>query len=225
MDLIKPQSTTFSRKYKSDMDKSKRKVIPSHRITRFFPKSTASDNESGCDVEKVYEAMARFVCEDEHVTLPAIKTLVTGMNPSFPFNYRDLRHSCFKVYLEERAKVVQVIENLDARIALSIDMVKLDTYGLRRPKDSDEQDLFDILCLRAHFIDDNWKPKSWVLYYGDVDRIMEIGYDKTILKRISDLRIENKISTVTHGYRDMIYEVIEVVEDQVKEKKTLQVKC
>ncbi|KAK1385536.1 putative zinc finger BED domain-containing protein RICESLEEPER 1-like [Heracleum sosnowskyi] len=207
------------------MDKGKRKIIPSHRIARFFPKSTASDNESGCDVEKVYEAMARFICQEEHVTLPAIKMLVTEMNPSFPFSYLDLGRSIFKVYLEERAKVIQIMENLDARIALSVDIVKLDTYGLRKPKGSDEQDLFDILCLRAHFIDDNWKPKSWVLYYGDVDRIMETGYDRTILKRISDLRIESKISTVTRGYREMHYEVVEVVEDLVKEKKTLQIKC
>ncbi|WOG83470.1 hypothetical protein DCAR_0102645 [Daucus carota subsp. sativus] len=130
----------------------------------------------------------------------------------FSFSSDELKGSCLEIYQEERAKVIKIFEKLDGRVALSIDLLRLDTYGLPRPKDCDEPEIIDYLCVRAHFIDDNWKPKSWVLYY-------------TILKCISDMRIENKIFTVTRAYDIMYSELIKVVENQAKEKKTLQSKC
>ncbi|WOG83469.1 hypothetical protein DCAR_0102644 [Daucus carota subsp. sativus] len=148
-----------------------------------------------------------------------------GVNPGFSFSYGEFKGSCLKVYQEGVAKVIKILENLDGQIALSIELLRLDTYGLPRPKDCDEPEIIDYLCVRAHFIDDNWKPKSWVLYYVDADHIMETGYEKTILKCILDMRIENKIFTVTRAYDNMYFELIEVVENQAKEKKTLQSNC
>ncbi|KAK1385529.1 hypothetical protein POM88_023264 [Heracleum sosnowskyi] len=212
---------------KSDMDKGKCKIGQTNRITGYYHKSTVCNNEAGCDVDKAYEAMGMIMCRAEQMTIGAAKQLMTGLNPNIPFSRGELKRGCLKVYKEEKAKVIQIMENLDSRIAFSMDLLRLDTYGLRRPKpeDSYEQDIFDHMCLRAHFIDDNWKPKSWVLYYGDIDDIMDTGYGKTILKSISDLRIESKISTVTRGYYNWYTDMIEAVEDLVKEKKTLQIRC
>ncbi|KAK1385537.1 zinc finger BED domain-containing protein RICESLEEPER 1-like [Heracleum sosnowskyi] len=212
------------------MDEGKRKIVPSNLITSFFPRAdkqqdnSARNNESGCDVEQGYVAMGRFVCAVE-VSFPAVKDLTKILNPSFSFSYPELERSCLKVYREERAKVMQTMENLDGLIALSMDTLRRDTYDYHSYELPEGRTVFDYLCVRAHFIDDNWDPKSWVIYYVDVDDVYKNGTEKTILKCLSDLHIESKISTITPGDRINYDDMIETLKDQLKEKKKLQIKC
>ncbi|KAL8100472.1 zinc finger BED domain-containing protein RICESLEEPER 1-like [Apium graveolens] len=206
------------------MGKRKHKISPRHDITRFFPRSTARNNDSDRDVNKVYQAMAKFVCEAEKVSFSAVGSLIMETDPSFPFCYHELEHSCLKFYQKEKAKVMQTLENLDGLIALSMDIFRKVTSNSHCPE-MPEETIADSLCLRAHFIDDNWEPKSWVLYYADTDHICEHGTYNTIAKCLLDLRIENKISTITPGDRENYSDEIEAIKDHLKEKKKLQIKC
>ncbi|KAK1392708.1 hypothetical protein POM88_011764 [Heracleum sosnowskyi] len=155
-------------------------IVPSNLITSFFPRAdkqegnSARNNESGCDVEQGYEAMGRFVCAVE-VSFPAVKDLTKILYPSFPFSYPELKRSCLKVYQEERAKVMQTMENLDGLIALSMDILRRDTCDYHSYELPEGRTVFD----------DVYKK----------------GTEKTILKCLSDLHIESKISTITPGDR------------------------
>lgn len=173
-----------------DMDRGKRKFDPEADKQQ---DNFARNNESNCNVEGTYEEMGRFVCSAE-VSFPVVKDLLMAVNPNFPFSNLELKRSCLKVYQEEKAKVMQTLENLDGLIALSMDIFRRDStdyYSFQLP--------YDYLCLRAHFIDDNWELKSWVIYYAGIDHIYKNGFDKTILKCLLDLHIESKISTITPG--------------------------
>ncbi|WOG83468.1 hypothetical protein DCAR_0102643 [Daucus carota subsp. sativus] len=212
------------------MDKGKRKFEESNRITRYFSRADkqqanpASNNESGINVEGVYESMGRFVCSAE-ISFSSIKKLTMMMNPSFPFSYLELKRSCLKVYQEEKAKVVQTMEKLDGLIALSMDILRRDTYDYYSLELPEGRTVFDYLCLRAHFIDDNWEPKSWVICYIDTDHIFKNGAEKTILKCLSDFHIEKKISTITPRDRSEYDDMIETLKNLPNEKKKLQIKC
>ncbi|XP_074347244.1 zinc finger BED domain-containing protein RICESLEEPER 2-like [Apium graveolens] len=198
------------------MDRGKRKFVPEADKQQ---DNFTRNNESNCNVEGIYEEMGRFVCSAE-VSFSSVKDLMRAVNPKFPFSYLELKRSCLKVYQEEKAKVMHTLENLDGLIALSMDILRRDStdyYSFQLP--------LDYLCLRAHFIEDNWELKSWVIYYAGIDHIYKNGFDKTILKCLLDLHIESKISTITPGDIFKYDDIVGTVKDQLKEKKKLQIKC
>ncbi|KAL8100468.1 hypothetical protein AgCh_032650 [Apium graveolens] len=80
--------------------------------------NSALNDDSGCDIENAYEAMG---------------------------SYLVLKRRCLKVYQEERAKVMQTMENLDGFVALSLDILRRDTYDYHSYELPEGRTLFDYL--------------------------------------------------------------------------------
>lgn len=92
-----------------------------------------------------------------------------------------------ETYDEVKAKVKQVLSNLDGQISLSIDILRYEKrYYYRR----------DYLCLSAHFIDSNWKMKKWVLRFRRDDDMKELPHE-LLLNAVKEWEIVGKISAIT----------------------------
>ncbi|GMY27992.1 zinc finger BED domain-containing protein RICESLEEPER 2-like [Fagus crenata] len=95
-----------------------------------------------------------------------------------------LKAECLKIFKEERVKIKQVLADLDGQIGLSY------------------------LCA-AHFIDDGWEVKKWVLSLCHVWE-EEDDVSKVLLKCLSDWNIETKISMITMKM-DSLAEIQEII--------------
>ncbi|KAH0648371.1 hypothetical protein KY285_033619 [Solanum tuberosum] len=88
------------------------------------------------------------------------------------------------------------------------------------PTSDCEETCFDFICLRVHFISEDWKLRSWVVSFKSFD-----AYDDYVgetMQCLSDFGIEDKICAVTvHSYLDFD-EVIDAIKSKLLEKKRLQ---
>ncbi|KAK3025357.1 hypothetical protein RJ639_043866 [Escallonia herrerae] len=184
-------------------------------------------NEHVFDKQKAYRAMAMFVCT-EKVSPRAFlgdsfKEVLKITNPGFHVSFATLERHCLKLYEEETEKIKQVFRDLDGQVSLSMDILRHDTYNVCSYKLPEGQTVFDYMCLTVHFIDDKWKLNNRVVYFGSLYYTTEYAPEKVILKCLSDLEIENKVSTVTmlngFEYDDMA----EAVKDRVQGKKLLRI--
>ncbi|KAK2971028.1 hypothetical protein RJ640_025802 [Escallonia rubra] len=184
-------------------------------------------NEHVFDEQKAYRAMAMFVCS-EKVSPRAFlgdsfKEVLKITNPGFHVSFATLERHCLKLYKEETEKIKQVFRDFDGQVSLSMDILRHNTYDVRSYKLPQGQTVFDYMCLTVHFIDDKWKLNNRVVYFGSLYYTTEYAPEKVILKCLSDLEIENKVSAVTtlngFEYDDMA----EAVKDHVQGKKLLQI--
>ncbi|KAM7484930.1 hypothetical protein LguiA_000939 [Lonicera macranthoides] len=179
--------------------------------------------------KKAYRAIAMFMCTAEEVSPLTVedhyfKKMIKALNPKFYVFFGTLECTCLDIYKEQKAKVQQILKNLDRWVSCSIDLVRHDTYNVIEYNYElpEGQTVFDYMCLTVHFIDDNWNSKHWVLYYGSFYDTPADSPDKVALKCLSEMEIVNKISTLTlaDGLDDDV--LVDTVRDRVQEKKKLQ---
>ncbi|XP_016510530.1 zinc finger BED domain-containing protein RICESLEEPER 1 [Nicotiana tabacum] len=176
--------------------------------------------------ETAYRAMARFFCQSgispKSIENVYFKNLIAYLNPQTRFSSAILSRYCLKLYEEEKARVKENLRSLNGRVSLSVERLtynKFHDFGYWRSSDF-EENCFDFICLRVHFIDKDWKLRSWVINvrsFGAYD-----DYIGETIKCLSDFGIGDKVSAVTvHSYLDFD-EIIEVIKSKLLEKKRLQ---
>uniref|UniRef100_A0A803M0C4 RING-type domain-containing protein n=1 Tax=Chenopodium quinoa TaxID=63459 RepID=A0A803M0C4_CHEQI len=139
------------------------------------------------------QSLAKLVCC--HKVAPhsfcdgSLTQFVQSLNPLFEgFKFETLERNCLKLYEDDKLKVKDVFSKLGGQISLSVDVhvheKRCDHY----------------LCLSAHFIDDDWKLRNWVIRYCPVYDGTSMGCpSEVILKSLKEYDIESKILTVTDG--------------------------
>ncbi|XP_068331632.1 zinc finger BED domain-containing protein RICESLEEPER 1-like [Pyrus communis] len=170
------------------------------------------------DEQKTLRAVADFVCSIEFpptlVKHPIFRNLALRLNPRFNLTYGMVRSECMKVYGERKLGIKEFFENFNGQISLSVDLLR---YQKSLSFDYDSE---VYLCLYAHFVDENWKLRKWVLYFRHLsDSSDDCGEDWGIFKSIQDWGIEDKISAVTTTNFDYL---AEYVKTHIQEKNELQ---
>ncbi|XP_059282816.1 zinc finger BED domain-containing protein RICESLEEPER 1-like [Lycium ferocissimum] len=175
--------------------------------------------------ETAYRLMAKFFCQSgtppKSVDDVAFKQLIACLNPKFRPSSAILSRYCLKLYEEEKAKVKEFLRSLNGRVSVSVERLayyKFINFGHWTTSDFGES-CRDFICLRVHFIDEDWKLRSWVSFrslnaYGD--------YVGETIQCLSDFGIEDKICAVTvHSCLDFD-EIVDVIKNKLVEKKRLQ---
>ncbi|KAF3970468.1 hypothetical protein CMV_005847 [Castanea mollissima] len=104
----------------------------------------------------------------------------------------------------------QVLRNFDGQISLSVDILRC-------------RKAYEYMCLKAHFITEDWNLRNWVLNFRHINATWEDDcLDGAILKALRGWDIGNKIASITF-LTDWVYdEGIDNVKEYVQEMKKLQ---
>ena len=167
------------------------------------------------DEAKASQALALWICTADVplriIEDPLFLRFVHSVNPfAKPGNVKLVKAECLKIFKEERVKIKQALADFNGQISLSVDVLKSPVCS-------------EYMCLTAHFVDDGWEMKKWVLGFC---RVWEEEDDvtKMILKCLSDWKIENKIFAVTMKNDGDYVATVKIIKDHVQEKKKLQLK-
>lgn len=170
--------------------------------------------------------MAKFFCQSgtspKSVEDMYFKHLIFCLNPKFRPSSAILSRYCSKLYEEEKARVKEILRSLNGRVSLSVERLnynKFNAFGYLSTSDFGGS-FSDFICLKVHFIDEDWKLRSWVVSFRSLD-----AYDDYVgetIQCLSDFGIEDKIYAVTvHSYLDFD-EIVDVIKSKLLEKKRLQ---
>ncbi|XP_015169015.1 zinc finger BED domain-containing protein RICESLEEPER 1-like [Solanum tuberosum] len=176
--------------------------------------------------ETAYRGLAKFFCQSgtppKSVEDRYFKQLISYLNPKFRPSSAILSRYCLKLYDEEKAKVKEILRSLNGRVSLSVERLKYNKFNdFGYWSTSDFGGSFsDFICLRVHFIDEDWKLRSWVVSFRSLDAYGD--YVGETIQCLSDFGIEDKICAVTvHSYLDFD-EIVDVIKSKLLEKKRLQ---
>ncbi|XP_061991919.1 zinc finger BED domain-containing protein RICESLEEPER 2-like [Rosa rugosa] len=176
----------------------------------------------GYDEQKAAREFANFACSADFppqmVEDRPFRGFLESLNPQFKLSFNRVGSECMQVYKERKAETKKFLVNFDGRISLSMDILR---------HESGRWDTFrcdDYLCLSAHFIDENWKLKKWVLSFRSLwgsdesDDYIPEGDDWGIFKLLQDWGIQNKISTLTRNNEDCDDSLAEFVKSHIQDK-------
>ncbi|XP_059275455.1 zinc finger BED domain-containing protein RICESLEEPER 1-like [Lycium ferocissimum] len=176
--------------------------------------------------ETAYRAMAKFFCQagasPKSIENVHFKKFIAYLNPKFRPSSAILSRYCLELYEEDKAKVKETLQSLNGRVSLSVERLTYNKFNdfSYWPTSDFEETYFDFICLRVHFIDEDWKLRSWVISFRSFD-----AYDDYVGETIQcllDFGIEDNICAVTvHSYLD-IDETVDAIKSNLLEKKTLQ---
>lgn len=171
-----------------------------------------SDNEidphDAFDEQKACISVAKFFCSAGLPPQTAneyhFRALSNHLNPQFRGSVADIGRYCLETYDEVKAKIKQVLSNLEGQMSLSIDILRYEKryYYVQ-----------DYLCLSAHFIDSNWKMKKWILRFRR-DDLKELPHE-FLLNAVKEWEIEGKVSAITMLNDHLFDETFELVQDHI----------
>ncbi|CAO2831927.1 unnamed protein product [Amaranthus hypochondriacus] len=169
--------------------------------------SSVDSNDTDSQLEKVQQALARMVCNegvrpqsfchDQH-----FGRIIDTLNPKLRscLTFKSLEQNCMKIYKVEQEKVKETFSKLGRKISVSVDLL------LHEKFDSVDE----YVCISAHFIDDDWKLRKWVVEYCrrfDTD----INFpSNAILKSLKEYDIENKLLIFTSAETGPLAECVKV---------------
>ncbi|CAL2226594.1 unnamed protein product [Prunus armeniaca] len=149
-------------------------------------------------------------------------------SPLFMPSFNEVETECMEVFEKKKMETKKILGNFDGQISLSVDILRCESYF-------DPSCCGDYLCLSAHFIDENWELKKWVLQFscisvsvsGPSDDSLHKYEDWGILRTLEDWGIENKISALTLKNDNCNNELVEFVKRRIQENngKLLRVYC
>lgn len=114
---------------------------PSHTIEKFakdfgdsFSDDDNDDKRPVFNEKMAYRAIAMFMRTAEEVSPLTVedhyfKKMIKALNQKFYVFFGTLECTCLDIYKEQKAKVQQILKNLDRRVSCSIDLVRHDAYN------------------------------------------------------------------------------------------------
>ncbi|KAL3508215.1 hypothetical protein ACH5RR_033597 [Cinchona calisaya] len=164
-------------------------------------------------LEQIRMAFTGMVCIEEcpprMIECPIFKDFVSTLNPFVKTgDFQSLKDDCLKYYEAEMIQIKHVLTNMDGKINLSVEMLKRYAF-------------YDYLCLRAHFVDDTWKLKKWVLRF----QILHWeSIPEAILKILEYWGIRDKVLAITLRSNILYDETVEMLKSYIEKKSEVQVK-
>uniref|UniRef100_A0A7N0VBJ8 BED-type domain-containing protein n=1 Tax=Kalanchoe fedtschenkoi TaxID=63787 RepID=A0A7N0VBJ8_KALFE len=114
-------------------------------------------------------------------------TFVRNLQPLFqPVPSGDIELLCTEIYLKEKQKVYEMMQRLQGRISIAVDMW---TYP----------ETAGYLCLTAHYIDNDWKLGKKILNFVTLDSsYTDDLLSEIIIKCLMEWNLESNLSAVTY---------------------------
>ncbi|KAI8561920.1 hypothetical protein RHMOL_Rhmol04G0379600 [Rhododendron molle] len=162
------------------------------------------------DYGKGQRELTKYICS---TGMSDIVSLVKNLCPSFPLDLPSIRGDCLQIYEKDKLRVKHILRNMDGQISLSVDVLR---YYRRSGSDS------VFMCLAAHFIDDRWKLKKWVIGFRCLWFKKGGILHSATLETVKDWDIESKISSLTLAESHLYDELVEEIKESVQQKKKLQ---
>jgi hypothetical protein len=125
-------------------------------------------------------------------------------------SFASVQDDCLNLYKRMKENAKEVLRNFDGQISLSVDILRT-----RKP--------YEYMCLKAHFIDEDWNLRNWVLNFRPINAPWQDDcLVEAILKALKDWEIGNKIANITFITGSVENEGIDEVKNYVQEMKKLQ---
>ncbi|XP_010489887.1 PREDICTED: zinc finger BED domain-containing protein RICESLEEPER 1-like [Camelina sativa] len=161
-------------------------------------------DDSVVDEEKeTHNAMAKWFISGElnpnFMKSPSFTRLMSFMEPKYPPTVSKVQNEILEIYEECKEKAKCFFKGFEGQLTLSYEWMILGN-GWARNYVKGPVLLEDFVCLTAHFVDDNWKMRKWILGYTtttDQNIPMDDGYYVYPFKNAAqDFEIDNKVSTL-----------------------------
>ena len=105
----------------------------------------------------------------------------------------SIRKEVLKIHEERKLKAKRFLNDFKGKLTLSYEWLLLNNQGYYRGPIKHE----DFTCLAAHFIDDNWKVRKWILgYTTDASVPLDDVYTHHFRTAVQSFDIQNKVSTI-----------------------------
>lgn len=178
--------------------------------------------------KRLQRALAEFISSPEIppniVAGVGFREFMETLNPQFKPNFKMIGSDFCKIYVERKVAVKEFLGKFGGMISLSVDI-------LRHENPRKDFCADDYLCLSAHFVDENWKLKKWVLHFralllledlGSPSGVLHDDDDWGVFRSLEDFGIQNKISTLSMINDDCYDQLVGCVKNHIQEKKGLQ---
>ncbi|KAL9237309.1 hypothetical protein vseg_011876 [Gypsophila vaccaria] len=174
-------------------------------------------------LQEARRSLARWVCNEEVSPLSLLdqrgpfKLFSNSLNPHFhrTLSLKSLQEDCLKIYEEQREKVKKVFSTLDGRISISVDsLVNENTWHFYE-------------CISAHFIDNDWNLKKWVVKYYGGEHYSNDDNSLDDLVALKEWDIESKVLSLTcdSDTADSVKEDIQVRRELLLNGQLFHVQC
>ncbi|KAL1226388.1 Zinc finger BED domain-containing protein RICESLEEPER 2 [Cardamine amara subsp. amara] len=130
------------------------------------------------------------------IKTPSFARLMSLLNPDFPLSVPKVEKQILKIHEDCKEKAKKFLKGFQGQITLSYEWFLL---GWEWTRDYIKGPILheDFVCLTAHFVDDNWKIKQWILGYNTDQNIPLEDLDVYHFKdAVQNFELENKVSTL-----------------------------
>ncbi|XP_050218994.1 zinc finger BED domain-containing protein RICESLEEPER 1-like [Mercurialis annua] len=144
----------------------------------------------------------------EHV---GFKTFVKNLQPLFQVAPNSsIENSCVEIYKKEKQKVYEMINRLQGRINLSIEMWS-------------SAENTEYLCLTAHYIDEDWKLQKKIINFVTLDSSHpEDMLSEIIIRCLMDWNIECKLFAMTFDDCSIDDDIVLTIKNQISQNRPLR---
>lgn len=105
----------------------------------------------------------------------------------------SIRKEVLKIHEERKLKAKNFLKDFQGKLTLSYEWLLLNNQGYYRGPIKHE----DFTCLAAHFIDDSWKVRKWILgYTTDASIPLDDVYIHHFRTAVQSFEIGGKVSTI-----------------------------
>ncbi|XP_010465758.1 PREDICTED: zinc finger BED domain-containing protein RICESLEEPER 1-like isoform X2 [Camelina sativa] len=131
------------------------------------------------------------------IKIPSFAKFMSYLNPRFPPSASKVEKEALEIYKECKEKAKKFLKEFDGQVTLSYEWMVLGNeytrgYSIKGPILHE-----DFVCLTAHFVDDNWKMKKWILAYTTDKKVpMEDIFIYPFRNAVQDFEIESKVSAL-----------------------------
>ncbi|XP_033148597.1 zinc finger BED domain-containing protein RICESLEEPER 2 [Brassica rapa] len=157
---------------------------------------------SPADPEKeAFNALARSFIRSgvnpNTIKTPSFTKLIRLLNPNFRPTVSILKNEVLEIHQECKEKAKSFLKSFQGKLTLSYEWIVLG-HGWTRDSLKGPVLQEDFVCITAHFVDDDWKVRRWILgYAGEVDVVaMDDLYVHGFRKAVQGFEIEGKVSTL-----------------------------
>ncbi|KAH0927077.1 hypothetical protein HID58_019333, partial [Brassica napus] len=157
---------------------------------------------SPADPEKeAFNALARSFIRSgvnpNTIKTPSFTKLIRLLNPNFRPTVSILEKEVLEIHQECKEKAKSFLNSFQGKLTLSYEWIVLG-HGWTRDSLKGPVLQEDFVCITAHFVDDDWKVRRWILgYASEVDVVaMDDLYVHGFRKACQGFEIERKVSTL-----------------------------
>ncbi|XP_010487601.1 PREDICTED: zinc finger BED domain-containing protein RICESLEEPER 2-like [Camelina sativa] len=173
-------------------DKRKKELVDS----MVDEEPSLEEQEKACH-KAIAKWFTRAGINPNKIKLPSFAKFMSYLNPHFPPSASKVEKEALELYKECKEKAKKFLKDFDGQVTLSYDyMVLVNEFTRDYIKGPILHE--DFVCLTAHFVDDNWRMKKWILGYTTTDHKIpkDDVYGYPFKNAVQDFEIQSNVSAL-----------------------------